>query len=335
MKFLQLSNKDKVLLINQLQEETGLHQVIIEKDLWVTAVLRALFQLPYADNLSFKGGTSLSKCWNLIERFSEDIDIAINREYFGYTGDSFTVRQISKHLRKEACKFSREKLQFDLTRQLLFDDIPENLFQISMDITPVTTVDPERIFVEYQSVFTKLSYIKNIVIVEIGGRSMKEPIQKVAIQSLIDQHFATSMFVEKPFELNAVLPERTFLEKVCLLHEEFWRQNQTLKVERMSRHLYDIAKLIDFHIDDKALTNKNLYLSIIEHRRVFIGLKDFDYSTLLPKTINIIPPDSLMAKLKEDYQKMQSMIYGNRLPFSELIFRIKQLNDKLNKIDWE
>ena len=100
MIFLQLPDKEKIELINQMHNETNLPQVIIEKDLWVTAVLRALFELPYADNISFKGGTSLSKCWNLIERFSEDVDIAINREYFGFTGDSFTIRQISKELRK-------------------------------------------------------------------------------------------------------------------------------------------------------------------------------------------------------------------------------------------
>ena len=81
MTFLQLPENEKIELINQMHEETKLSQVIIEKDLWVTAVLRALFALPYAENLSFKGGTSLSKCWNLIERFSEDVDIAINREF--------------------------------------------------------------------------------------------------------------------------------------------------------------------------------------------------------------------------------------------------------------
>lgn len=107
MMFLKLPENEKILIINQMHDETGLQQVIIEKDLWVTAVLRALFALPYAENLSFKGGTSLSKCWNLIERFSEDVDIAINRELFGFIGKTFTIRQISKDLRKSTCKFTR------------------------------------------------------------------------------------------------------------------------------------------------------------------------------------------------------------------------------------
>jgi len=161
MIFLQLPENDKIELINQMYEETKLPQVIIEKDLWVTSVLRALFALPYAENLSFKGGTSLSKCWNLIERFSEDVDIAINREYFGFFGDTFTIKQISKNLRKAACKFIRNHLQFDLARQMETDGIPTDLFSIKMNITPVTTIDPEKVFVEYKSVFNASPYIKN------------------------------------------------------------------------------------------------------------------------------------------------------------------------------
>lgn len=118
MIFSQLPENEKIELINQMHEESNLPQVIIEKDMWVTAVLRALFALPYAENLSFKGGTSLSKCWNLIERFSEDVDIAINREFFGFLGDTFTIKQISKNLRKSTCKFVRDTLQFDLARQM-------------------------------------------------------------------------------------------------------------------------------------------------------------------------------------------------------------------------
>jgi predicted nucleotidyltransferase component of viral defense system len=128
MILLQLPDNEKVEFYNQLHEETNLPQVIIEKDVWVTAVLHALFSLPYAENLSFKGGTSLSKCYNLIDRFSEDVDIAINREYFGFTGDTFTIKQISKNLRKAACKFIRNNLQFDLQKQMQANGIPENLF---------------------------------------------------------------------------------------------------------------------------------------------------------------------------------------------------------------
>lgn len=334
MIFLQLPDNEKIDLINQIHEENNLLQVIIEKDVWVTAVLRALFALPYAEHLSFKGGTSLSKCWNLIERFSEDVDIAINREFFGFLGDTFTIRQISKNLRKSACKFVRENLQFDLAHQMEANGIPANLFSVKMDITPVTTIDPEKVFVEYQSVFYNNPYIKNTVVLEIGGRSMKEPLQKVEIRSFIDEHFPQATFTEKPFEINAVVPERTFLEKICLLHEEFYKQTELVQIERMSRHLYDLVRIMDTAIAENALKNKDLYQSIIAHRRMFIAMKDFDYDTLSPATTNIIPPQNVIKQWEDDYNKMRAMIYGDTLPFNKLINKIKELNERINQIDW-
>ncbi|OJV35916.1 MAG: hypothetical protein BGO29_07420 [Bacteroidales bacterium 36-12] len=334
MTFLQLPENEKIEIINQMHEETNLPQVIIEKDLWVTAVLRALFALPYAANLSFKGGTSLSKCWNLIERFSEDVDIAINREFFGFLGDTFTIKQISKDLRKATCKFIRDTLQFDLAKQLITNGIPESLFFISMDITEVTTIDPEKVFVEYKSVFNASPYIKNTVVLEIGGRSMKEPLQKVEIQSIIDKHFSQATFVEKSFAINVVVPERTFWEKVCLLHEEFSNPRKQIRVERMSRHIYDLARMIDTPIAENALKNKDLFQSIVAHRRMFIAMKDFDYDTLSPKTINIIPLESVIAKWEDDYNKMQTMIYGKSMLFSDIIDKITDLNEKIKGLEW-
>ena len=331
--FLQLPENEKIEIINQMHDDTKLPQVIIEKDIWVTAVLRALFSLPYAQSLSFKGGTSLSKCWNLIERFSEDVDIAINREFFGFFGDTFTIKQISKNLRKSTCKFIRNNLQFDLANQLEANKIPANLFSVKMNITTVTTIDPEKVFVEYKSVFNVSPYIKNVVVLEIGGRSMNEPLQKVEIQSFIDKHFSQATFVEKPFEINAVVPERTFLEKVCLLHEEFSKQDsESIQVERMSRHLYDLAKMADTPIVENALKNKDLFQSIVAHRRMFIAMKNFNYDTLAPATLNIIPPKSVIAKWEDDYNKMQTMIYGNLLSFNEIIDKITLLNKKLTKL---
>lgn len=334
MMFLQLPKNEKIELINQMYEETNLPQVIIEKDLWVTAILRALFALPYAENLSFKGGTSLSKCYNLIERFSEDVDIAINREFFGFVGDTFTIKQISKNLRKATCKFIRNHLQFDLVKQMYENGIPADLFSVTMNITPVTTIDPEKVFVEYKSVLNASPYIKNTVVLEIGGRSMKEPIKNIKIHSFIDNHFSKAIFVDNTFTVHAVAPERTFLEKICLLHEEFYKPNPKVRIERMSRHIYDLAKMIDNPIAENAIKDKALYQSIIAHRRMFVTMKDFDYDSLLPEKIIIVPPNSVISKWEEDYNKMQTMIYGKPLSFNEIINKIKQLNEKLNKLKW-
>ena len=117
MEYTELSIQERQDILRRVQSETGMDLQIIEKDWWVTTVLRALFSLPYAEHLSFKGGTNLSKCWNLIRRMSEDVDIAIDREYLGY-GGQLSRTQISDRLRRAACSFVREQLQLDLADQL-------------------------------------------------------------------------------------------------------------------------------------------------------------------------------------------------------------------------
>ena len=338
---INLSNKDRTDIFTTVATLKNLSKEAVEKDWWVTAVLRSLFALPYADQISFKGGTSLSKCWKIIERFSEDVDIAINREYFGFFGETLSKREVNKKLRKAACTFCRETLQFDLVKQMIADGIPENMLSVTMEITDETTVDPEKIFINYQSLFeseqiaTTDGYIKPTVILEVNGRSMKEPLESVEIKSFVDEVFADRAFADKQFSVATVVPERTFLEKICLLHEEFAKQDkEKIRLNRMSRHLYDIVRMLDTPIAEKALNDIELYKHIIAHRKIFIGLTEFDYDTLSPKTINIIPPESVITKWEDDYTKMQTMIYGNPLPFNKLIDKIKQLNERINQIDW-
>jgi predicted nucleotidyltransferase component of viral defense system len=338
--FLKLSKAEQARHINKAVFSLNLPPEAIEKDIWITAVLRALFSLHYAEYISFKGGTSLSKCYNLIERFSEDVDIAINRELFGFLGETFTIKQISKNLRKACCKFCRNDLQYDLSKQMIVNGIDQELFSVTMNITPVTTVDPEKIFIKYKSLFidnqknNKESYINPVVILEINARSMKEPLKNVDIKSFIDEVFTDMPFADKAFSVSTVAPERTFLEKVCLLHEEFSKNEEQIRVNRMSRHLYDMVRMMDTCVAENALKNTDLYKSIIAHRRMFIAMKDFDYDTLYPATINIVPPENVIAKWEEDYIKMQTMIYGDFLPFNKLIEKIKYLNEQINKMEW-
>lgn len=111
MKFVEMPKELQTKSIETLSLNYGMPEQIIEKDWWVSAVMRALFALPYANQMSFKGGTSLSKCWGLIDRFSEDIAVA--REFPGYGGE-LSRTQISDKLRRASCYFVREKLQFDI-----------------------------------------------------------------------------------------------------------------------------------------------------------------------------------------------------------------------------
>lgn len=334
MKYPDLNIEDRRDILRRVQSETGMDLQIIEKDWWVTTVLRALFSLPYAQHASFKGGTSLSKCWNLIRRMSEDVDITIDREFLGF-GGQLSKTQISDRLRRAACSFVREKLQFDLAAQLKKDGINTADFNVSVNITPITTTDPETIEVEYKPAVDTNPYIHTKVIIEVSGRSMSEPVAVVPLRSYIDEVYPDAPFSEPAFEVRAVVPQRTFLEKLFLLHEEFSKEQENIRVNRMSRHLYDICQIADTPIAEEALSDKDLYLSVIDHRRTFIGLKGFNYDMLLPQSLRIIPPETVRESWKLDYRAMQeTMIYEESPSFERLIAKLVALNRRINELHY-
>lgn len=339
MKFIDLSVEDRMDVLDRVSTELNIRQrEVIEKDWWVTAVLRAMFCLPYAQHLSFKGGTSLSKCWHLIDRFSEDIDIAIDREYLGFSG-TLSKTQISDKVRRATCSFVRETMQYDIAKQLHKNGIAKDKFQVNVDITPISTTDPETININYDSVLTFTIdgenglYVLPKVKVEVSGRSMSEPVDEVPLESMIDQVYPKAPFAEPKFIVRAVLPERTFLEKIFLLHEEFAKPKYLIRVGRMSRHMYDIGQMIKTPIVEKAINDEQLYRQVVEHRRTFIGLRGFDYDTLYPDSLNFIPPEYIIGQWKADYENMRlHMIYGESVSFEELVTNLKCLNDKIKGV---
>lgn len=334
MKYTDLTEVQQQELLMQANIATRIQKKNIEKDWWVTQVLKAIFALPYSEHLSFKGGTSLSKAWNIIERFSEDIDIAISREYLGFAGE-LSRTQVSDKLRRAACSFVREKLSADIKQQLIANGIREDLFSVHVNITSVSTVDPEVVYIEYKSLFPFDDYVQNTVKVEVGGRSMFEPLQSVMLSSIIDETFPNAAFVEPAFPVNVVRPERTFLEKVMLLHEEFAKPMAEVRTERMSRHLYDLERMLHTDIAERGLNDEKLYRAVVEHRRKFVNLKGFDYDTLYPQSLSLEIPADVLPLWRKDYENMRgSMIYGKSVSFDELLTEIRQLNARIRQLPY-
>lgn len=332
MIFTDLPTQDRIDIIDYVGSKTGYRSQIVEKDWWVTAVLRVIFGLPYAKELSFKGGTNLSKCWNLIHRMSEDIDIAINREFLGFSG-TLSKTQVNDKLRRATCSFVRQQMQYDIKSGLVRQGITENLFDVRVNITPVSTTDPEVIYVEYIPLYSDVEYIRPQVKIEISGRSMSEPLTKVNIKSFIGETLQVSAFDEVPVEVNAVVPERTFLEKIFLLHEEFSKPTSQIRVERMSRHLYDIDQMLDTDIAESAINNDELYRQVIEHRSKFIGLKGFDYSMLGKRTIHFIPEGEIRDMWAKDYKNtVMNMVLGEAHSFEEVMRRLQAFNHRVNSM---
>jgi len=296
-------------------------------------VLHALFSTEYATHMVFKGGTSLSKSWHVIERFSEDIDIAIDRQFLGY-GGMLSKTQINDKLRRAACNFVRDDLFKAIRQALLTLGVSDQDFQVIVYPTSVSTVDPEKIYVEYKSIYSGTnSYTSNRVLIEAGARSLITPFEYLPIQSFIGEMFSSKSFADKPIEIPTTEASQTFLEKAFLLHEEFHSSTHSIRNDRMSRHLYDLERMMDTDIERRALQNPSMYRDIIEHRRQFIGLKGFNYDTLQPLFLNFIPPTSIRSAWEDDYQVMrENMIYGKSLDFTKLLDRITELNKRFKNL---
>ena len=321
MNWLYLSKNKQQELFKQLSFKTGIQPQAIEKDAWVTLVLRIIFNSEIAEHLIFKGGTSLNKAYGLIKRFSEDIDIAINREFLGFAGE-LTKGQIRK-LRRKSHLFVSNEMQSIIAGEFERLGTDNRLFEIKVENTKVSDQDPEIIKISYQSVFDELPYIPGRVLIEIGARSLIEPAESKEIKSIIDENYPESSFAEIPFLVKTVIPEKTFLEKMILLHEEFTKPKEKIRFHRMSRHLYDIGQIISTDFGKRALKDERLFQEIIKHRAVFTPIKTVDYSELKLMDINVIPPKDLIDEYEKDYLEMQeNMIYGNKISFKKLIEKI-------------
>lgn len=327
--FIKLSNKDKINIFNQTSERTGLPSSAVEKDWWVTLSLNIIFSLPYSNQIIFKGGTSLSKAWNLIERFSEDIDLVIDRKHLGFEGE-LSKTQVKK-LRKASCSFIGTDFYKDINNELIKLGVQD--FELVVQKTKDSDTDPLIIELRYESLTETSEYLKPKVLIEVGARSLMEPVDNRIIISMLSSEFSELPFAEKEITIPVVSPKRTFLEKIFLLHEEFQKETQFIRVERMSRHLYDLEKLMDTVHGIDALKDVDLYNTIVKHRKNFNTIRGIDYANHTPKLINIIPPKKVIKDWKKDYKTMQeSMFYGETVPFNKLMERIAELNIKIKSI---
>lgn len=324
--FIKLSKKDKLNIFNQVSEKTGLPSSAVEKDWWVTLSLNIIFTLSYSKHIVFKGGTSLSKAWNLIERFSEDIDLVIDRQYLGFEGE-LTKTQVKK-LRKASCSFVGSDFYKDINEALIKLSVAD--YELVIQETKDTDTDPLVIELRYKSLTETSEYLRPRVLIEVGARSLMEPVEDRSIISMVSEKFSELTFAETELTIPVVSPKRTFLEKILLLHEEFQKDTKFIRVERMSRHLYDLEKLMDTTHGTEALKAIELYDTIVEHRKNFNTIRGIDYANHSPQFISILPPEEIIKDWEKDYKTMQeSMFYGATLPFSKLMERIAELNARI------
>lgn len=265
----------------------------------------------------------------MIRRFSEDIDLAIDRTFFDMSGE-LSRTQIKK-LRKKNSKFISTELIEHLTEEIAKKELP--ITSIGVEPYEASDTDPLRIYITYEPLTEKNKYVTPRILLEISCRSLIEPFEEVPINSLVDQEYPDTTFTNPTFPVRTVQPQRTFLEKVFLLHEEW--QKEVIRVDRLSRHLYDLERLMDTKFGKKALNDKDLYFHIIDHRSKFSAVKGVDYEDHQPKAICILPPDNVIKHYEDDYNEMkESMFSGDTLSWKELTERLNKLQKQIRELKW-
>lgn len=329
--WLRFPDTTKLNIYQRTGRQCGLSAVAVEKDWWAVHTLRLIFSMECAPALVFKGGTSLSKGWNLIERFSEDIDLALDRTYLGFEVE------LSKQQIKRLRKASRQFMSTTFLDELKAGFTAVGLTNVDLRCRESTDSDqdPSIIDVYYPKLAETDTYLRPGLQIEVSSRSLKEPFTNKLLGTLVAEHFAGRLFADVPVTVPVVNPERTFLEKIFLLHEEFQKPPGKIRVDRLSRHLYDIEKQMQTPFADTALRDAELYNTVIAHRSRFASIAGIDYAQHQPGTIQFLPPDALRKAWQQDYQQMQeNMIYGDSLSFDQLIAQLTQLQTRINTLQW-
>jgi Nucleotidyl transferase AbiEii toxin, Type IV TA system len=333
IQFLNRPPEERKLFIDQASTRTAISANAIEKDWWVTLVLKALFDLPMAGHFIFKGGTSLSKGWKLIKRFSEDIDIALAPEAFEKKYVSGPTKTYVKSLKKKGCKYTSTTIKDALQTALSTMGVPEGTIIIEADaIKPeMPDKDPQTIFIHYPSLYESNIYIAPVVKIEFSVRSLKEPFADVAIKSILSEALADSGYEEETFEVTAVEPRKTFLEKAFLLHEKFQLvENAEMIGDRQSRHFSDMVSMMDTTVEAAVWSDPDFYTRLLNHRREYIGHRGVDYQTMQMFNLRFVPPDDMIDLFRRDYNTMlEEMIYADDPPdFERLIDQLRLLNGR-------
>ena len=283
-------------VILRVSEDTGIEASIIEKDYYVTLFLqRIVAQLP---NIIFKGGTSLSKCYKLINRFSEDIDLNIETETHPTEGQ-------------------RKKL-----KEVIVSIVDEFGFTLTNPGNVRSRRDYNRYIVDYPTIFPT-SYLKEHLIVETAVYIKAYPCKRMLASSLIYDYLERNGYTDlieqyglQPFELNVQAAERTLVDKVFALGDYYLSD----VVHEHSRHVYDIYKLLDVVTLDESM--KELVKSVREERKPHVNCRSakdgIDMNALLQEIVD-------KAVYRQDYEDITAKILFENVPYETATTALRKI----------
>lgn len=333
---------DRTDLFTETARQRGLTPAIIEKDFWVCWSLKRLFTLPDPPaGLLFKGGTSLSKVFGIIERFSEDVDLSFDRAGLGFGGDSDPLNATSGKKRKHGLEALTETCQ-RVIRERLLPQLTES-FGSALGESPSATwgleladddPDGQTLLFHYPAEtrdhpIDEPAYIRSAVRMEIGARSDHWPAIEATVTSYAAEDFP-DVFKEAGCKVRVLAAERTFWEKATVLH--MWHHAPADKKfrDRQSRHYYDVVRLYEHDSGEAAIKDIELLLKVARHKEVFFPAAWARYADAKPGTLRLVPPDARLPELEQDYRKMQEMIFGEAPQFERLLDVLGRIEAEIN-----
>ena len=315
----------------------------IEKDFWVCWTLDALFNglKEGGPRLLFKGGTSLSKGFGLINRFSEDIDVTVFRDDIGEPATIEELDKLSGKKRnarleaiKDACKVYingplHAELKVIFEARLKAAGFAATGIRVTSDDTDP---DGQTLLIWYPTATPRSEYVQAAIKIESGAKSALDPNSEVPIKPYVDDDLPTLDLTVSA--VRTVDPQRTFWDKVIILHglRRWFDKRGELRGggQRVSRHYYDLHQLVATPVGTAAIADKTLGADCVAHARMFFNRPDFDLASAVPGTFALVPHNAMMEQLRIDFRAMQGMIFGDPPDFEDVLNSITELENVLN-----
>ena len=328
-KIAAIGQKERMALFNNTAAKMGMTAAVIEKDFWVCWMLDYLFHSSkWKDCIAFKGGTSLSKSYGLIERFSEDIDLILDWRLLGYgINEPWEERTKTKQdeFNKDAGKRTVTFLKDEFIPSVLSDlqkELPEPIkCYIDED-------EPQTVVFDYPRSFNDISVLP-VIRLEIGALAAWTPAELRPITPYAALEYP-GVFAQPDTEILTVLPERTFWEKVTILHREAFRDENKPLPSRYSRHYYDLYCMAKSPVKDKALADTELLERVVAFKDKFYYCSWARYDLAKPGTMRLVPPEHSIQKLRDDYEHMRNMIFGEKPEFDAILDMVLGLENEIN-----
>ena len=340
LEFARLPLDQHVPYFQEVANRRGLTRLIVEKDFWVCFSLRLLFSTPaLADKFVFKGGTSLSKVFGIIKRFSEDIDLSVDPDWLGFGGEkrpdaAKSRSQFEKRWKKlnDACAAAVDQKVRPALEQAIQDALGPTrdgtthlAFKLDEQThSPVLTfryptTEPDR-----------PGYVHPEVKLELGSLTDQRPIGDHTVTPWVAEEFP-ALFAAPACRVVALEIERTFWEKATILHTEYHRPANKPMRSRLSRDCYDVCCMAAHPAGQRAMEDLDLLARVVRHKRTYFQSAWANYDAARPGSLRLVPADSRLADLKADYQQMQEMFTEPPPPLNEILRQLRNIEDTLNK----